>query len=159
MDRVRNIIKFLISIIVCLTVGVVGGVVTSPQIPAWYASLRKPVFSPPNWVFAPVWTLLYFLMGISVFLIWQKGEEKKKVKKALGVFAGQLGLNFLWSIFFFGLRSPILGLIDILFLWGMIIWAVEVFYPLNKTAALLLLPYFLWVSFASVLNAVVFFLN
>jgi tryptophan-rich sensory protein len=128
-------------------------------IPTWYATLNKPMFSPPNWLFGPVWTALYFLMGVSLFLVWKQGFKKKQVKSAVKVFLFQLVVNFLWSILFFGLQSPLLGLIDIVLMLGLIIYSIKLFYPISKIAAYLLVPYLLWVSFATLLNLFILILN
>jgi tryptophan-rich sensory protein len=119
--------------------------------------LNKPSFSPPNYLFAPVWTALYILMGIALYLVWINGY--KKHKKAIIVFGIQLGLNLLWSILFFGMRNPLLAFIEILLLWSFIVYTIILFYKTSKTAAYLLTPYILWVSFASVLNFFIFYLN
>jgi tryptophan-rich sensory protein len=137
----------------------VGVFFTASSVSGWYETLNKPVFSPPNWVFGPVWTFLYLLMGISFYLIWKMGWKKKKVRVAVGVFGVQLGLNFFWSPLFFGLRSPELGLVEILFLWVAILVTMSKFYPLSRLSFLLLIPYFLWVSFAAFLNASILVLN
>lgn len=146
-------------IILSLLAGAIGSLFTFEAIPAWYASLSKPSFSPPNWVFAPVWTTLYILMGISAYLVWQKGWKKKPVRQALTLFAFQLLLNALWSFLFFGLRSPLYGFICIIFLWFSIAGCIRAFYPLDKKAAYLLIPYILWVSFAAILNFLIWALN
>ncbi|HSD98589.1 MAG TPA: TspO/MBR family protein [Patescibacteria group bacterium] len=155
----KDIQKFLICVMGCELTGIIATPFTISAIPAWYAHLHKPFFSPPNWIFGPVWTLLYFFMGIAVFIIWQKGAKNKKVKKALAYFFIQLFLNFLWSIFFFGLRNPLLGFIDILFLLISIAITLFTFYKLSKTAGCLLIPYLLWVSFATILNFSLLLLN
>ena len=151
--------KFIFSLLVCLAAGFLGSIFTTPSIPTWYASLTKPSFNPPNWLFAPVWTMLFILMGISAFLVWQKGLKKKGVKKALGFFLAQLIFNVLWSFLFFKFHSPFLALLDIIFLWFLILLTVFKFFKINNTAGLLLIPYLLWVSFASVLNYAVYWLN
>jgi translocator protein len=152
-------LKLGLFIIGCELVGLLGTPFTMTAIPNWYAMLNKPFFSPPNWIFGPVWTLLYLLMGISIYLIWEKGIQKKKVKHAVYLFASQLTANFLWSILFFGLRSPILGLIDIVIMIVLIGLTIRSFYPLSKTAAYLLVPYLAWVSFATLLNLAILLLN
>jgi len=151
--------KILISLLVCLAAGFLGSAFTTPSIPTWYAFLVKPSFNPPNWLFAPVWTILFILMGISAFLVWQKGLKKKGVKKALVFFLAQLIFNVLWSFFFFKFHSPFLALLDIIFLWFLILLTMIKFFKINNTAGLLLIPYLLWVSFASVLNYAVYWLN
>lgn len=150
--------KLLTAISACELVGLLGTPFTAAAIPNWYATLEKPFFAPPNWLFGPTWTLLYFLMGISFYLIWQqKNNRQNKIAKK--VFFAQLFLNFIWSPTFFGLRSPLLGLLVIICLWLMIIVTIFKFYPLSKGAAYLLLPYLLWVSFATTLNAAILLLN
>lgn len=151
--------KLIISIVGCELVGIVGIPFTLSAIPVWYAYLTKPFFSPPSWIFGPVWTLLYFLMGVSFYLIWRQGWKKKKIKTAGLIFLAQLGLNLLWSPIFFGLRSPLLGLITIAALWVLIIITMQKFLPLSKLAYYLLVPYLLWVSFATILNTAILILN
>jgi translocator protein len=147
------------SVIICNLAGAIGAIFTFDAIPAWYAALNKPFFSPPNWVFGPVWTALYILMGISAYLVWQKGWQKKPFRSALALFGLQLFLNTLWSILFFGLRSPLMGLVGILPLWLSIALCIRVFCPIDRKAAYLLLPYLAWVSFATLLNLAVWLLN
>jgi translocator protein len=158
----RRIEYLIAAILFCELIGILGTPVTMAAISTWYASLIKPEFSPPNWIFGPVWTLLYALMGISLYMVWMKVEKKKNNKKlrlALYYFFAQLGVNFLWSIFFFGLRSPILGLIDIAILLVLIVQTMRIFEQISKPAAYLLVPYLLWVSFATVLNVSILLLN
>lgn len=155
----KNTAKLLISIIGCELVGILGTPFTTAAIPTWYLTLNKPFFAPPNWLFGPAWTLLYFLMGISFYLIWKKNIKNKKIKTAKKLFLAQLFLNFIWSPIFFGLRSPLLGLITIIILWALIIATIYKFYPLSKWAAYLLIPYLLWVTFATTLNGAILFLN
>lgn len=145
-------------ILLCLLAGIIGSIFTTSNIPTWYESLNKPSFNPPNWLFAPVWTTLYILMGISAFLIYKKGL-KKDIKFALGIFGLQLIFNTLWSILFFGLNSPLLGLICIIILWCLIVFTIKLFYKISKTAAYLLIPYIIWVSFATILNYFIWVLN
>lgn len=154
-----DISKLITSVIGCELVGILSTPFTISAIPTWYATLNKPVFSPPNWLFGPVWTALYFSMGVSLFLIWRQGLKNKAVKYAVKVFLIQLVVNFLWSILFFGLQSPLLGLIDIVLMFGLIIYSIKLFYPISKIAAYLLVPYLFWVSFASVLNLFIVILN
>lgn len=150
--RLNNIFKLVIAIAVSELAGIIGSFFTVSAIPTWYAGLVKPALNPPSWVFGPVWTTLYALMGVAAFLVWRMGWEKKDVRAALGVFGVQLFLNAVWSIIFFGLHSPGWALVDIAALWLAIIWTMVVFYKISKPAAYLLVPYFLWVSFASYLN-------
>lgn len=155
----NNIFKIILAIIVCQLVGITSGISTINAIPNWYATLNKPFFSPPNWIFGPVWTTLYLMMGVSAGLIWLKGLKSINVKKALFYFIIQLFLNFTWSIVFFGLRQPLLAFINITLLWLSILITIIKFYKISKLAAYLLLPYILWVTFASILNFSIFVLN
>lgn len=155
----KDLPKLIVSVIGCELVGFLGTPFTISSIPTWYATLNKPPFAPPNWIFGPVWTLLYFLMGVAFYLIWKQGWQKKKVKTAGTYFLAQLGFNFIWSPIFFGLRSPLLGLVTILAMWTLIVITIKKFYPLSKPAAYLLIPYLLWVSFATILNASIVILN
>lgn len=155
----KSKIVLISSIVLCELAGIVGSVFTFPSIDSWYSKLLKPSFSPPNWVFAPVWVLLYLLMGVSAYLVWEKGIKKKNVKDSLEVFGLQLVLNTLWSLVFFGLQSPFYGLIEIVLLWVAILATMVKFHKISKTATLLLLPYILWVSFAMILNFYVWRLN
>ena len=157
--KVIEIVKLVTSIIICQLAGFIGSFFTTPAIPTWYATLNKPSFTPPNWLFAPVWTTLFVLMGISAFLVWRKGLNNRQVKIALGIFGVQLILNILWSAMFFGLRSPIAGLIEIVILWIAILLTILIFLKISMTAALLFIPYILWVSFAAVLNFSLWRLN
>jgi tryptophan-rich sensory protein len=134
-------------------------VFTTPAITTWYATLVKPNFVPPNWVFGAVWTLLYLLMGIALYLVWEKGFEKKEVREAIAVFGIQLFLNLLWSVLFFGLQSPLYGLIEIVILWVVILANIILFYRISRPAGLLLVPYLFWTSFAAVLNYSIWILN
>jgi len=149
----------LLSIIVCLFAGLIGSLFTFAAIPTWYATLAKPAFSPPNWVFGPVWTTLYILMGVAMYLVWQKGIKKKNVRQAINLFLIHLGFNAGWSVIFFGLRSILGGMVVIIILWGLIIAVIREFYQINRTAAYVLTPYFIWVSFAGVLNFSLLLLN
>jgi len=152
----NKLYKLLISIIICELAGVVGSVFTISQINKWYIHLNKPSFNPPNWIFGPVWTTLFVLMGISLYLVWQ---ENKKKKKAIIIFAVQLLLNILWSIIFFGMHSPSVAFFELLMLWFAIVFTIINFYRVSKIASLLLLPYILWVSFAGILNLFIWILN
>jgi tryptophan-rich sensory protein len=140
-------------------VGLVGTIFTTPAIPTWYASLVKPNFSPPNYLFGPVWSILYVLMGISVHLIWQKGLKSRKVREAVYTFGVQLILNGIWSPIFFGARNLFLALVVIILMWLFILKTILAFRKINKVASYLLYPYIAWVSFATVLNFSVWFLN
>lgn len=157
--NVREFLKLLGCIFICELTGILGTIFTINSIPAWYSQLDKPFFAPPNWIFGPVWTILYLLMGISIYLIIRDGWKKKKIKNAAMFFAIQLALNFIWTPIFFGLRSPLLGLIIIATMWVFIVITILKFYRISKPAAYLLIPYLLWVSFATLLNASILFLN
>lgn len=148
-------IMLIIAILICEFAGVIGSVFTTPAIPTWYASLNKPNLSPPNWAFAPVWITLYALMGISLYMLWIKGLKSVQ----LTTFSIQLVLNVIWSYLFFGLRSPLYGLIGIIALWISILATILSFYKISKKAALLLVPYIAWVTIAMTLNYYVWILN
>ena len=147
------------SIVICNLAGIIGSVFTVSSVGSWYSTLVKPDFSPPNWIFGPVWTTLYTLMGIAAYLVWEKGVKKKHVGKALGVFGIQLVLNLFWSFLFFGMRNPFYAFVEIIFLWLAIIASIVLFYKIDKRAAYLLIPYILWVSFAAFLNYNLWVLN
>ena len=155
----KTYIRLVVSVVLCQAAGIIGSLFTTPAINSWYAGLRRPAFAPPNWVFAPVWTTLYLLMGISLFIVWDSGVEKHAVKRAIAIFGVQLLLNALWSYLFFGLRSPLMGLIEILVMWVMIFLTMLMFFKISKKAALLLVPYLIWVSLASYLNYSILVLN
>jgi len=154
-----DIFKLTTSIVLCQLAGVIGSIFTRPAIAGWYATLRKPSFTPPDWVFAPVWIILYSLMGIAAYLVWRKGLGEKQVRKAMILFSGQLMLNALWSWIFFGLRSPLAGFVEIAILSVVLIFTIQSFFKISKAAGALLIPYFLWVAFASGLNLSIWYLN
>jgi tryptophan-rich sensory protein len=156
--KVNDILKLVASLLVCQMAGFLGSLFTAPAISNWYAGLNKPSFSPPNWIFSPVWISLFVLMGISLFLVWRR-QGQPHVKTAFIFFFVQLILNILWSLTFFGLKSPLLGLMDILLLWLAILLTMITFFKVSRWAGLLLLPYLLWVSFATVLNFFLWILN
>ena len=155
----RSVIRLVVSIIICQAAGLAGSLFNFASIPTWYATVNKPFFNPPNWVFAPAWTTLFLLMGISLYLIWDKGLGSKGVRKGVYIFGIQLGLNVLWSALFFGLRSPPLAFIEIVALWIAILLTIRAFIPISKRAAWLLVPYITWVSFAAILNLSIWALN
>lgn len=155
----NRVLKFIISILVCQLAGGIGAIFTTPQIGGWYSNLTKPSFNPPNWIFGPVWTLLFILMGIALFLVWDKAGDNKEKIKAFYAFFIQLALNILWSVLFFGLQSPGASFIEIIILWMAILVSLVYFYRISKIAGLLLLPYLLWVSFAGFLNYTIWKLN
>ena len=179
----NNIIKLSASIIICELAGIVGSVFTMPAIENWYKGLNKPSLNPPNWIFGPVWTTLFLLMGVSLYLVWNKkwiikneiGKSDKKIKpnplseklwngswqkiNILSIFSVQLMLNVCWSVVFFGLHSIIWSFSVILMLWFAILFTMVNFYRVSKVAAYLLTPYLLWVSFAGFLNYFILLLN
>jgi translocator protein len=152
-------LKLFLSILICQCAGIVGSLFTRRSIPEWYVYIKKPAFNPPDWIFGPVWTLLYILMGIAVYLVWRKGFHKSGVRAALVIFLIHLGLNSLWSIVFFGGRSIIGGMVVIVLLWLAILRTMRAFFAVSKPACYLLTPYILWVSFALVLNLALLRLN
>ncbi len=157
----KKILKLIGLIVLCEVIGSLGSIFTIPSIPTWYADLVKPFFSPPNWIFAPVWTTLFLLMGIAFYIIWESKEKKLgKIRiLALGWFEVQFAFNVIWSYLFFGLRSPFLGFVGILLLWISIVITISYFFKVNKKAAYLLIPYLLWVCFAGILNFFIMLLN
>jgi len=149
-------IKLIVSILICQIAGIIGSIFTTPSITTWYADLQQPAFSPPNWVFGPVWITLYTLMGISLYLVWNK---KNNVKIPLTLFFIQLILNSIWSIIFFGLQNSFYALIEIIILWIAILLTIISFYKISKKASLLLIPYIIWVTLAAILNYYIWVLN
>lgn len=150
-------IRFVISITICQFAGIIGSIFTASSVTNWYVTLEKPDFTPPGWIFGPIWVILYFLMGISLYLLWI--SKTKDNRKAFTVFAVQLILNASWSILFFGLKSPLYGLIDILFLLAAIILTILFLYKVSVLAMVLLVPYLVWVAFATILNYNILLLN
>ena len=177
-----NYKRLVISLALPQLAGFIGSLFTAPAIVAWYAGLEKPSFNPPNWIFGPVWTILFLLMGISFYLVWSKNftaDQSQKVSKikawnswsqklwdgswqkenVILIFALQLVLNILWSVIFFGLRQPGLAFFELLMLWFAILYTIINFYRISKPASYLLIPYILWVSFAGFLNLSIWLLN
>jgi tryptophan-rich sensory protein len=156
----KKYLRISYCIIICLTVGFFSGKITQSSITTWYPTLIKPVFNPPNWIFAPVWTLLYIFMGIAAGFIWNEIKNKpKEVKIALQYFIFQLGLNALWSYLFFGLQNLLLASIEVILLLLVLIECYKLFKPIHSTAAKLFIPYIAWVSFATLLTLSIFYLN
>lgn len=153
--------KLIICLLIPQLAGLLGSIANITSLDSWYLSLNKPSFNPPNWIFGPVWTILFLLMGISLYLIWQKKGlfNKKQWQFSIKIFSIQLGLNILWSYLFFFFRNPLAGFLEIILLWVFILLNIIYFYKLNKTAGLLLLPYLLWVSLATFLNFNLWILN
>lgn len=157
--KLSEIPRLIVSILVPLVIGFLGSIATLAEIPTWYAALSKPSWAPPNWLFGPVWTTLYILMGIALFLVWRKGLYRKDVKFALLIFGVQIVLNLLWSIVFFSYHALLGSFILIILLWITILANIIAFYVISKPAGLLLVPYIVWVSIASYLNYTIYLLN
>lgn len=149
--------KLILSILICFSAAALGSAFTYQSIPTWYVTLNKPFFTPPNWLFGPVWTILYILMGIALYLLWTSPVKDKKI--AYKFFFAQLILNALWSVVFFGSRNIILGFAVIVLLWIFILLTILRTYPISKTASRLLIPYIIWVTYASALNAGIMVMN
>ncbi len=152
-----NFLKLFLSILICFIAAGIGSYFTTPSIGGWYSSLNKPFFNPPNWIFGPVWTLLYLMMGISLYVI--SNLKLKNKKNAIKYFFLQLICNVLWSVAFFGFHSPLYAFLLIAILWFFIFKTIKEFSKLSKTAGYLLYPYLAWVSFASILNLSIVLLN
>ena len=149
--KIKSLGHLILCIFFCQAIGGLGAIWTTPEITGWFATLQKPSFNPPNWIFAPVWTTLFVLMGITLWMTLKNGASAAR-KTALIAFSVQLALNSLRSFLFFRLHSPLAGLIEVVFLWGAILFWILKTYPLSKAGALISVPYLLWVSFASLLN-------
>jgi len=154
-----DIVKLIVSIVACEGAGGIGSVFTRKAISTWYTALRKPAFTPPNYVFGPVWLTLYALMGVAVFLVWREGLAQEGVTIAFIVFWVQLVLNILWSAIFFGRKSPLGGMVIILLLWAAILLTIIKFFAVSNLAGGLLVPYLVWVSIAANLNIRIWILN
>ena len=156
--KIPNYLKLIIALLAAELAGAIGAIFTTAAIPTWYATLAKPALNPPNWVFAPVWNLLYILMAIAAFLVWRKGLDKPAVRVALRIFIGQLALNALWSVIFFGLHNPGVAFFELVILWLAILATIIAFSRVSRPAVYLLIPYILWVTFAGYLNFTVWHL-
>jgi len=154
-----SIIKLLIAVAIPLVVGGISGYFTVSGVESWYLTLQKPSWNPPNWIFGPVWTTLYVMMGIALFLVWKEDTSSELKAIAVILFAVQLLLNFFWSFIFFKLEQPGWAFAEILVLWLMLLACIFAFGQVNKTAAWLLVPYISWVSFATILNGTIWKLN
>lgn len=150
--------KLLIAGLLCFAAGGLGSLATISNIPTWYAALEKPFFNPPNWIFGPVWTVLYVLMAASLYIVWTKYYKGSK-KRAFAAFVVQLVLNALWSLVFFGLHAPWAGVVVIVALLASIVATMKLFWPISRPAVCLLVPYVLWVGFATALNIAIALLN
>jgi len=151
--------RLIASILIPLIVGFIGSIVTITEIPTWYSALSKPAWAPPNWLFGPVWTILYILMGIALYLVWREGLNRRDVRFAILIFGAQLVLNLLWSIVFFSYHALLGSFFLIMLLWLVILANIITFSIISKPAGLLLVPYIVWVSIASYLNYSVYILN
>ena len=155
----RKLLKIIISVVICLLAGAIGAAATKTSVNTWYLTINKPSFNPPNWVFSPVWTILFILMGVAAGIVWNRGFYHKWVKIALYHFGFQLLLNISWSLVFFGLNEILGALIVIIALFVLLLFTFKWFKVVNTTAAYLLIPYIIWVGFASVLNFCIWQLN
>lgn len=156
--KFNDIVKLVAALAASFLAALIGSVFTIPSITTWYASLNKPFFTPPDWLFGPAWTILYLLMAIALFLVWRLPQSKQR-DSAIAVYAAQLITNVLWSVGFFGFHNILLGVALILLLLALIVLTTYEFYGLSKPAAYAMVPYILWVSFATCLNVAVFLLN
>ena len=164
--KIREYFQLIFCVLICELAGILGSLFTAPAIGDWYSALTKPSLAPPNWVFAPVWTTLFLLMGVSLFLVWKKHSHilenvrmLKRRRLGIGFFVFQLALNTGWSIVFFGFKNPGAAFLEIILLWLAILATVVVFYKISKPAAWLLVPYLLWVAFAGYLNFAIWQMN
>lgn len=155
----RELPKLIVSILIVFLAGAVGTVFTLKEITTWYVNIPKPSWTPPNWAFGPIWSTLYVLMGVSLFLIWREGLNRKDVKIGIGVFAVQLILNVVWSLVFFGSHNIAGGLVMVILLWISILINIVVFYRISKPAGIILIPYLIWVTIAGYLNYSVYLLG
>ncbi len=155
----KKIVNFVLALGICLLAGYIGSYYTTPEIPTWYAGLNKPDLTPPSWVFGPIWTVLYVLMGLSLYLIVQSGLKNTEVKVGLALFALQLILNVGWSFFFFGQHSTFWGLLTIILVGALLLCTIIQVFRISFAAALLLLPVLVWIIFAAVLNYQIMILN
>jgi tryptophan-rich sensory protein len=153
----RNILALIGFLAVCFAVSALGGLATANSLGTWYQALAKPSFNPPDWVFGPVWTTLYILIAVSGWMVWRKAGFSDH--RAFAAYGGQLVLNLLWSVLFFGFQQPAVAMVDLIVLWITISANMILFARHDRTAALLLAPYLLWVSFAGVLNVAIVVVN
>lgn len=157
--KINTVFKIFISVLICLGFGFIGSLVTQTSVDTWYTTLNKPSFNPPNWLFAPVWSTLFIIMGVSGGLVWSKGFHHTWVKTALYHFGFQLVLNAFWSIAFFGYQSPLLAFVIIIALIVLVVLTIRWFKVVSQFAAYLLIPYLLWILYAAVLNFEIWRLN
>jgi tryptophan-rich sensory protein len=162
MTKIRHFriaLRVITAVLICEIVGFIGAFFTVNALTTWYVAIAKPSWNPPTWIFGPVWTLLYTLMGISLYLVWEKARTTREGKEAMVLFGIQLLLNILWSVIFFGLQDPRLSLFEIVLLLASIIATTVLFWRIHKMAGILLIPYIAWVSFATILNFAIWRLN
>ena len=157
--KIKNLKLLIASIFISQLAGIIGSFGTISSISNWYIYLEKPSFNPPNFVFGPVWTILYTLMGIALYFVWVKGYKKSTIKRAVNLFLIHLGINAVWSLVFFGARNLGGALLIIIILWLMIVYLIKLFWDIDRRSSYLLIPYLLWVSFATILNAAIWQLN
>jgi translocator protein len=161
--KLIDLVTLFGTILLCQLAGAIGSIFTINSISTWYVTLNKPFFTPPNWIFGPAWITLYTIMGISLFIILKTINNKEKFisknKVALFLFGLQLIINTIWSIIFFGLQNIFLGMVTIITLWFIVALTVIKFYKINQKAGILLIPYLVWLSFATILNISIFLLN
>lgn len=154
------VLPVVIGVLICLAAGLLGSMVTMPAVESmWFIDLNKPVFQPPNWLFAPVWTILYILMGVAAGIVYVEGKNKMEGKTALILFAVQLVLNILWSFMFFGVHTLLGASVNIVLLWGTLLATIIYFFKLNRAAGWMMIPYILWVTFATILTITLFVMN
>lgn len=154
-----NKIKLIVSLILPQAAGGLGAFLMGDSVSAWYRVLEKPFFNPPSFIFGPVWTALYFLMGIAAYLVWKRAKENIEARKAMNIYWIHLALNASWTPIFFGLHNIGLAFLNIVVLWALILILIIKFWKISKTASYLLMPYILWVSFATYLNYAIWTLN
>ncbi len=155
----RNWLRLVLAVALPLCVGFVAGRVTAPAVESWYPGLLRPTFTPPSWLFAPVWTVLYLAMGVASWLVWRQGVGAGGGQRALTVYVVQLALNGLWSVLFFGLRSPGLALVEVVILLAAVVTCTVLFFGISAAAGALMVPYAAWTAFATALNAGIWLLN
>ena len=154
------VLPVVIGVLICLAAGLLGSMVTMPAVESmWFIDLNKPVFQPPNWLFAPVWTILYILMGVAAGIVYVEGKNKMEGKTALILFAVQLILNILWSFMFFGVQTLLGASVNIVLLWGTLLATIIYFFKVNRAAGWMMIPYILWVTFATILTITLFVMN
>ena len=154
-----DLLRLAAALLASLAVGFLGAFATMDGVRVWYPTLVKPPFNPPSWVFGPVWTTLYLMMGVACWLVWRAGTDRPEVRAALTLYVVQLVFNLAWSYLFFGIRQPLIALVEIVLLLALIVWTMARFAPISSAAAWLLAPYAAWVSFATVLNGALWWLN